>query len=70
MILIQFHALKAKKFVWYVSAHSLLGRVSVLLAAFYMELEETVTPAHAIFKIRELIGNGAFQTMQVNSFRN
>ncbi|XP_034233829.1 cyclin-dependent kinase inhibitor 3-like [Thrips palmi] len=48
----------------YIHARSLLGRVSVILAAFYMELEEDVTAAHAIFKIRELIGNGAFQTMQ------
>ena len=52
----------------YIHARGLLGRVSVLLAAFYMELEEQVTPAHAIFKIRELIGNGAFQTMQVCFF--
>lgn len=52
----------------YIHGRSLLGRVSVLLAAFYMELEESVTPAHAIFKIRELIGNGAFQTMQQYNF--
>lgn len=52
----------------YIHAQSLLGRVSVLMAAFYMELEENVTPAHAIFKIRELIGNGAFQTMQQYNF--
>ncbi|KAK3930773.1 Cyclin-dependent kinase inhibitor 3 [Frankliniella fusca] len=52
----------------FIHAQSTLGRVSVLMAAFYMELEEDVTPAHAIFKIRELIGRGAFQTMQQYNF--